>query len=78
MSSLAIKRLIVWLISLAGGFGIAAVFVTQVLPWMGPHNGWPISIQKYGIQYFFWTALPLSGIILVWLDHFTDARILPD
>lgn len=78
MSSLALKRIIVWTVSLALGFVITAAFVTLILPWMGPNNGIPISIQKYGIQYFIWTALPLSGVFLVWLDYFLDTRILPD
>lgn len=78
MSSLALKRIIVWVVSLGVGFTLTAAFVTLILPWMGPNNGLPIPIEKYGIQYFFWTALPLSGVFLVWLDYFMDARILPD
>lgn len=78
MSALAIKRIIVWVVSLALGFTITAAFVTTVLPWMGPNNGAPISIQRYGIQYFFWTAFPLSLIFVIWLDYFLDTRILPD
>jgi hypothetical protein len=45
---------------------------------MGPQNGFPISLQKYGAQYFLWTMLPIAGIFLVWLDYFLDTRILPD
>lgn len=78
MSSLLVKRLIVWGVSLALGFGISAAFVTLVLPWLGPHNGNPISIEQYGGQYFFWTALPLALVFVVWLDHFLDTKILPD
>jgi len=48
MSSLTVRRLIVWAVSLGLGFLIAAVFVTLILPWMGPHGGQPISIAKYG------------------------------
>jgi hypothetical protein len=68
----------VWVVSLALGFGLSALFVTLVLPWMGPNAGVPISIQKYGLQYFFWTALPLSLVFVVWLDYFLKTRILPD
>lgn len=78
MNALAVKRLIVWAVSLGLGFAITAAFVTTILPWMGPHNGHAISIQRYGFQYFFWTALPLSLVFVVWLDYFLDARILPD
>lgn len=78
MSSLTIRRLIVWAVSMGLGFLIAAVFVTLVLPWMGPHGGQPISIAKYGIQYFFWTGFPIGLLILTWLDYFLNTRILPD
>jgi len=78
MSSLTVRRLIVWVVSMGLGFLIAALFVTLVLPWMGPHGGNPISIQKYGVQYFFWTGLPIGLLILTWLVHFLSTRILPD
>jgi hypothetical protein len=78
MSSLWIKRIAVWVVSLGLGFGLSALFITLILPWMGPQNGFPISIEKYGIQYFFWTAFPLSLVFVVWLDAFLDAKILPD
>ena len=78
MSSLGLKRLIVWGVSLGLAFVLTAAFVILVLPWLGPHNGFPISIEKYGIQYFIWTALPLSLVFLVWLDYFLDTNILPD
>ncbi len=78
MSSLLIRRIIVFVVGLALGAIIAALFVTLVLPWMGPNGGFPISIQKYGIQYFLWTALPLGLIFVIWLDYFLDTRILPD
>jgi hypothetical protein len=45
---------------------------------MGPHNGFPISIQTYGLQYFFWTAFPIGLIFVIWLDYLLDTRILPD
>lgn len=78
MSSLLIKRLIVWAVSLGISAVLTALFVTLVLPWMGPQNGFPISIQKYGIQYFLWTMLPLALVFLVWLDYFLDTKILPE
>lgn len=78
MSSLTLRRLIVYAVSLGVAFALTAAFVTLVLPWLGPHNGHPITIQDYGIQYFIWTALPLALVFLVWLDYFLDTRILPD
>jgi hypothetical protein len=78
MSSLWIRRIIVFVVSMGLGVVISAAFVTIVLPWMGPHNGHPISVQQYGTQYFLWTAFPLGMVFLVWLDHFLNTRILPD
>lgn len=77
MSSLTIKRLIVWAVSLGLSTIISALFVTLVLPWLGPNNGFAISIAKYGIQYFLWTVLPLAMVFLVWLDYFLGTEILP-
>jgi hypothetical protein len=45
---------------------------------MGPHNGVPISLEKYGAQYFLWTAFPLGLVFVIWLDYFLDTRILPE
>ncbi len=78
MSSLSIKRIVAFAVSMALGFGLAALFVTTILPWMGPNNGMAISVAKYGTQYFFWTAFPLGLFFLVWFDHFMDTRIFPD
>lgn len=78
MSSLLIKRLIVWAVSLGISSVLTALFVTLILPNLGPQNGFPISIQKYGIQYFLWTMLPLALVFLVWLDYFLDTKILPE
>lgn len=78
MSSLAVRRLIVWVVSMGLGFLLSAAFITLVLPWMGPNAGNPISIQKYGIIYFITTAVPIGLVFVVWLDHFLDTRILPD
>ena len=78
MSSLLIRRIVVFVVGLSIGAILSALFVTLVLPWMGPNNGVEISIQKYGIQYFIWTALPLGLVFVIWLDYFLDTRILPD
>jgi hypothetical protein len=78
MSSLTLRRLVVWVVSIALGFLIATAFITLVLPWMGPNAGNPISIQKYGTLYFLFTAIPLGLIFVVWLDYFMGTKILPD
>jgi hypothetical protein len=78
MSSLTIRRIIVWVVSMVLGFILAAAFIMLVLPWMGPNAGNPISIQKYGTLYYITTAVPIGLIFVVWLDHFMNTRILPD
>lgn len=77
MSSLTTRRIIVAIVGMGLGVVVAALFVTVILPWMGPQAGFPISIQKYGYQYFFWTALPLGLMFVVWLDYFLKTEILP-
>ena len=78
MSSLLLRRLLVWVISMALGFLITAAVVTLVLPWMGPNNGNPISLEKYGRLYYIVTAVPIGLIFVVWLDKFLNTKILPD
>ncbi len=78
MSSLLVRRLVVFVIGFILGGAVSAAFVILVLPWLGPQNGIPISIEKYGFQYFFWTAFPLGIMFIIWLDYFLDTRILPD
>lgn len=78
MNSLTVRRLIVWVVGMGLGFLISVLFITVVLPWMGPNAGNPISIQKYGTLYFITTAVPIGLIFVIWLDHFMDTRILPD
>ncbi len=78
MSSLLLRRLIAWAIGMGTGFLLTWLFITLVLPWMGPHGGQPITIQTYGIQYFFWTALPLGLFFVIWLDYFLNTRIMPE
>ncbi len=78
MSSLLVRRLVVFVVGFVLGGVISAAFVILVLPWLGPQNGIPISIAKYGYQYFFWTAFPLGIMFIIWLDYFLDTRILPD
>lgn len=77
MKSLRIRRIIVWVVGMGLGFLLTALFVTLVLPWMGPQAGNAISIQKFGYQYFFWASLPLGLMFVVWLDYFMKTKILP-
>ena len=87
MSSLTVKRIIVWVVSLILGSLGAFLIITVgfallpsifLPPIITPVNSEAISIAKYGTIYFLTTALPLVLLVMVWLDHFLDTRILPD
>lgn len=79
MSSLTIRRIIVWGVSMALGVLAAVLILTFFLPLVSPNeNATAFSISEYGIQYFFWTAFPIGMIFVTILDHFMDTRIWPD
>lgn len=87
MSSLTVKRIIVWVVSIILGSLGAFLIITVgfallpsifLPPIITPVNSEAISIAKYGTIYFLTTALPLVLLVMVWLDHFLDTRILPD
>lgn len=87
MSSLTVKRLIVWVVSAVLGFLAALLIITagfavlpliSIPPIITPVQAQAISIEQYGTIYFLTTALPLALLFLVWLDYFLDTKILPD
>lgn len=79
MSSLTIRRLIVWLISMALGTVIGILIITFVLPAVSPDpNAKAVTIEQYGRLYFLTTVIPLGLIFMTWLDYFMDTRIWPD
>jgi len=87
MSSLTIKRIIVWVVSTILGLLSALLIITVgfailpsifLPPIITPVNSEAISLARYGTIYYATTALPLALLFMVWLDHFLDTRILPD
>lgn len=79
MSSLLIRRLVVWAVSMILGVVISILILTFFLPSVNPSpTAGPVSVQTYGIQYFFWTAFPIGLIFVTVLDYFLDTKILPD
>ncbi|TVR23350.1 MAG: hypothetical protein EA396_03720 [Anaerolineaceae bacterium] len=79
MSSLFVRRLIVWGVSIALGVIISLLIIWFALPALSPDPGErPIGVMEYGIQYFLWTAGPLALMFVTILDHFMDTRIWPD
>jgi hypothetical protein len=73
-----LKRLVVWAVSMVLGFAVASFIVIVLLPTVPVQNGVPISLDKYGYQYLFWTGFPIGLIFVVWLDGLLNTRILPD
>lgn len=79
MSSLVLRRVIVWLVSAGLGVLVTLLLLTFFLPAVSPNpNAEPVSVARYGIQYFFWTAFPFTLLFVTALDYFLDTKILPD
>lgn len=79
MSSLTVRRLIVWVVSMALGVLLTMLIITFLLPAVSPSpNPQSVSFSEYGNQYFFWTAFPLGMVFVTIFDHFLDTRIWPD
>ena len=82
MSSLTIRRIIVWVISMGLGFVIGNGIITvgfDLLPlFTSIQAKQGISIQEYGIIYFLFTSVPIGLVFVIWLDALMDTRILPD
>lgn len=79
MSSLLLRRIVVWAVSMGLGTLIGLLIITFVLPGLSPDkNAKAISVAEYGIIYFLVTVVPLGLIFVTWLDYFLDTRIWPD
>ena len=82
MSSLTIRRLIVWVVSMGLGFLTALLIITvgfDLLPLVSSiQTPQGTSIQHFGIIYFLVTAIPLGLIYVTWLDYFLNTKILPE
>ena len=82
MSALALKRLLVWVISMILGFIVAALIISvgfDLLPlFTSVQHPAGINPVEFGNIYFLVTAIPIGLIFVVWLDRFMDTKILPD
>jgi hypothetical protein len=79
MSSLLLRRIVVWAIGMGTGTLIGWLIITFLLPGLSPDpNARAISIQEYGIIYFATTVFPIGMIVVTWLDYYLDTRIMPD
>jgi hypothetical protein len=79
MSSLTIRRLMVWVISMAVATAIGYLIIVFLLPALSPDpNAQAVSVNEYGKIYFLSTVIPLGLVFVTWLDYFLDTRIWPD
>ena len=79
MSSLNVRRAIVWIVSMLLGGLVGLLILNFVLPLLSPDpNAEPVSVAEYGIIYFLTTVVPIGLIFVTILDHFLDTRIWPD
>ncbi|MCY3799509.1 MAG: hypothetical protein OXG84_17015 [Chloroflexi bacterium] len=92
MSSLTVRRIIVWVVSmvlgLVVGYGIITVGFNMlpelhripIIGWLfgGIESPQGVSLEEYGTLYFLFTSIPIGLVFVVWLDAFMDTRILPD
>ncbi len=82
MSSLTIRRLIVWVVSmilgLIVGYGIITVGFDMLPLFTAVQTPQGVSIDEYGMLYYLFTAIPIGLVFVIWLDAFMDTRILPD
>lgn len=77
MSSLAVRRAFVWVVSLVLGFLITWAFVVLVFPILIPNEAGK-GLDDYGLFNTILTTIPISLIFVAWLDYFLDTRIHPD
>lgn len=79
MSSLWIRRIAVWAVSMILGVAIGMLIITLLLPALSPDpNAGPISLEEFGIIYFLTMVVPIGLIFVTVLDAFLDTRIWPD
>lgn len=82
MSSLSIRRIIVWVVSmvlgLLVGYGIITVGFDMLPLFSAVQTPQGVSIEEYGILYYLFTSIPIGLVFVIWLDAFMDTRILPD
>ncbi len=82
MSSLTIRRIIVWAVSmvlgLIVGYGIITVGFDMLPIVSAVQTPQGVTIEEYGTIYYLFTSVPIGLVFMIWLDAFMDTRILPD
>jgi len=69
MSSLNVRRAVIWTVSMVVGFVLTFLLV------YGPLE---TDIETYSIKYFVLTAVPLGCFFMIWGDYLLGTQILPD
>lgn len=77
MSSMTVRRLVVWGISAVLGFVLTYLIVTVGFPIVKPEAA-GMTLEKFGFGYFIVTYTPIVLIFVTWLDAFLGTKILPD
>jgi hypothetical protein len=77
MSSLAVRRLIVWAVSFILAFVISYLLIVVGFPLINS-NAVGMTLEKYGTIYFLVTMVPIALVFVTWLDKFMGTKILPD
>jgi hypothetical protein len=77
MSSLTIRRLIVWGVSMVLGFAVGWLIVTVGFPIIKPESA-GITVEDFGTMYFLVMSVPIGLIFVTWLDLFFGTKILPE
>ncbi|MCB9451531.1 MAG: hypothetical protein H6672_08830 [Anaerolineaceae bacterium] len=77
MSPLAVRRLIVWVVSMVLGFVVGWLIVVVGYPVIKPESA-GITVQDFGTMYFLVLSVPIGLIFVTWLDLFFDTKILSE
>lgn len=82
MSSLTIRRIVVWVISmvlgLLVGYGTITIGFDMLPLFSAVQTPQGVSIEEYGMIYYLFTSIPIGLVFVIWLDAFMGTRILPD
>ncbi len=77
MSSLTVRRLVVWIVSFVLGFVTTYLLVVVGFPILKPEAA-GITLDKFGFGYFIVSYIPVALIFVTWLDALLGTKILPD
>ena len=74
MSSLTIRRIIVWAVSmvlgLIIGYGIITVGFDMLPLFSAVQTPQGVTIEEYGVIYYLFTSIPIGLAFVIWLDAF--------